>query len=425
MKSNKELENKNKNPKKDLLIIGGGAAGMMAAISAARAGARVTLLERNNRVGRKILATGNGRCNFSNIGTDISHFSGQNPKFAWSALGNFSVEETIEFFEDLGIAHKVEAEGKVFPMSDQASSILDVLLYELNNLGINLVTDVLIKQVYKKGDSFTALSEDGQSFTGQTLIIATGGKAMPASGSDGSGYELAGSFGHQVTELFPALVQLMLEGPYFKRLEGVKFPGRAQLLSKGKVLFVDEGDILFTNYGISGPPILQISRRAGQLLLEKKEAILKVNILSSLSREQVADQLKRRFRSGGRKTAEESLIGLINKRLIPVILLEAGLSDLKKPAGQISTAEEERILDLLQEWTFEIKGTRSWPNAQVTAGGIRTKEINQKNMESKIVPGLFFAGEIIDIDGLCGGYNLQWAWSSGWIAGQEAARGKI
>lgn len=406
---------------KKILIVGGGAAGMMAAISAARAGARVSLFERNNRLGKKILATGNGRCNYSNTETDISHFSGENPKFAWSALGNFSVWETIDFFEELGIAHKVEAGGKVFPMSDQASSVLDVLLYELENLKVDIVTDAFIKKAWKRKEDFVLEAEDGRSFTGQSLIITTGGKAMPASGSDGNGYDLATFFGHQLTELFPALVQLMLEGPYFKRLEGVKFPGQAQLLSDEKLLFTDQGDILFTSYGISGPPILQLSRMAGQLLQEKKDATIRVKIIDSLSQEDLAAQLKRRFRAGGKKSAEQALVGLINKRLIPVILLEAGIDDARRPASQLSAAEEEKILLLLQDWRFKIKGNRSWPNAQVTAGGIRTSELKQKTMESKLVSGLFFAGEIIDIDGLCGGFNLQWAWSSGWIAGQAAS----
>ena len=407
--------------KKQIIVVGGGAAGMIAAISARRLGANVTILEKNPRVGKKILATGNGRCNYTNINANVSYYNGNNPKFTCSALSDFTIENTISFFDELGIEHKVEDLGKVFPMSDQASSILDVLLYELNNIGVNIVCDANVKDIFKSGNEFIIELENDDVFKSDRIILATGGKAMPSSGSDGYGYDLAINLGHNMTDIFPALVQLMLEGSYFKRIDGVKLIGTAEIIYKNKSIIKDRGDILFTNYGVSGPPILQISRKAGELVNKKEEAYVKINMLDTLTAEEVAKLLDKRISYANEKSIEFSLVGLINKRLIPVILAEAGIIDIKRQAVSLSARERLAIVDVLTGWRFKIKGTKSWPSAQVTAGGIRTNEIDPKTMESKIVNGLFFAGEIMDIDGRCGGFNLQWAWSSGFIAGKNAA----
>lgn len=406
---------------KYVIVVGGGAAGMMAAISARRLGAKVTILERNPRVGKKILATGNGRCNFTNINMDIHYYSGRNPKFAFSPLANFSADDAIQFFEKLGIAHKVEGLGKVFPMSDQASSILDVLLYELKQLGVTIICDAYVEKIIKEEDLFIVGLDSGKEYRGDRVILATGGKAMPSSGSDGNGYNLAKGLGHKIIDIFPALVQLMLEGPHFKRINGVKFVGTAELIYNNKSIDKNRGDILFTNYGVSGPPILQISRKAGELLNREQDIYLKVSVIDNMSREALRELMERRFQVGAKKPIDFSLVGLINKRLIPVVLLEAGIKDLRTPVAHLSAKEKEGIIDILTDWRFKIRGTKSWPSAQVTAGGVDTEEIDQSTMESKLVQGLYFAGEIIDIDGKCGGYNLQWAWSSGFIAGQNAA----
>ncbi|MGI6629630.1 MAG: NAD(P)/FAD-dependent oxidoreductase [Bacillota bacterium] len=407
--------------KKHVIIVGGGASGIVAAISAKRMGAQVTILERNPRIGKKILATGNGRCNFTNINTNINCYSGKNPQFISNALSLFGVKETIEFFEKLGIAHKVEEQGKVFPMSDQASSILDVLLYELNRMEINIICNAFVKRITRHHETFKIETENQSSYNGDAVIIATGGKAMPSTGSDGNGYRLAENFGHTITHIFPGLVQLKLEGGFFKQIEGVKFVGSAEILHQNQSIAKDRGDILFGNYGVSGPPILQISRKAGELLSQNKEPVLKISIIDSLSKEDLAKLLFKRFQNSKGKTLDFCLVGLINKRLIPVILKEAGFQDLKIPAAKLSSPEQERIAHILTDWRLKIRGTKGWTSAQITAGGINTEEINPLTMESALIPGLFFAGEIIDIDGMCGGYNLQWAWTSGFIAGQNAA----
>ena len=408
--------------KKHVIVVGGGAAGMMAAVSAERLGADVTILEKNPRVGKKILATGNGRCNFTNTNTDITYYHGNNPQFAGSALASFTTDDAILFFEELGIEHKVEELGKVFPMSDQASSILDVLLYELNRIGVHIVCDACAKDITRKNNEFIIELENGKVYRGDRVIIAAGGKAMPSSGSDGNGYDLAAKLGHTVIDIFPALVQLMLEGAFFKRIDGVKFVGTVEVMHNNKSLAEDRGDILFANYGVSGPPVLQVSRKAGELINEGKEAYLKIIIIDMMPKEELRKRINKRFQTGSMKPVDFSLVGLINKRLIPVVLAEAGIHDLKRTAGTLSEKETERIIDILTDWRFKIRGTKSWPSAQVTAGGVDTNEIDQNSMESKLVKGLYFAGEIMDIDGQCGGFNLQWAWSSGFVAGQRAAQ---
>lgn len=406
---------------KRVLIVGGGASGMMAAIWARRKGAEVAIFEKNPRVGKKILATGNGRCNYTNIYTDVVNYYGKNPEFVKGALGNFSVSDTIRFFEELGIEHKVEDGGKVFPMSDQASSILDVLLYELNQLGIEIICDANVTNIANKKGIFKITLENGRTYEGDRVIIATGGKAMPSSGSDGNGYPLAQKLGHKVTDIFPALVQIMLEGSFFKQIDGVKLEGTAELIFNNRTIARDKGDILFANYGVSGPPIFQLSRPAGKLLNEGRDAYLKINLLDRFTLDELNSILERRFMTGANKPLDFSLVGLINKRLIPVVLKEAGIQDLKKPAGNVTKNERERIARLINGWMFKIRGTKGWQSAQVTAGGVDTGEIDENTMESKLVKGLFFAGEIMDIDGQCGGFNLQWAWSSGYTAGVNAA----
>lgn len=405
--------------KRHVIVVGGGASGMVAAISAKRMGAEVTILERNSRVGKKILATGNGRCNYTNTNTNPGFYYGNNPDFVKDSLNSFSAADAIRFFEKLGIEPKEEDLGKVFPMSEQASSILDVLLYEMDKAGINIVCNSFVQSITEKKGSFIIETEGGDRISGDRVILAAGGKAMPSSGSDGNGYEIARKLGHNITFFFPALVQIMLEGAFFKRIEGVKTVGIAEIVSGNKTVAKDKGDILFANYGVSGPPILQISRKAGELLNQSREAYLKV-VLFDKPKTEMEELIRKRIRYDSDKPAGFSFVGLVNKRLIPVILAEAGIND-KCPVSDLSEVDQKRVAEILTDWRFKIRGTKGWSSAQVTAGGVDTKEINQFTMESKLVKGLFFAGEIMDIDGCCGGFNLQWAWSSGFVAGRNAA----
>lgn len=405
-----------------IIVVGGGASGMMAAIVAKRNGADVTILERNDRVGKKLLATGNGRCNYTNTtinyNTFLENYHGDNPKFVYSALYSFDLYQTIDFFEMLGITPTVE-DNKVYPHSLQASSVLDVLRYEIENLGIELKTEAYVVDISKE-KKFKLKLKDGRIFEGDKVILATGGMAMPASGSDGNGYSLAKNFNHKILDIFPGLVQLKLEGNIFKSIKGIKFPGVASLYSNNKYIMEDKGDILFTDYGISGPPILQLSRTALDYQRRNQDIKLRISIVANRTEEDMKKYLAKRFEFMTKKTIQEGLIGLINKRLIIPILKEINV-DKDKNVLELSTGELDNLAKILISWEFKIIGSQGWGQAQVTAGGVDTRDIDDKTMESKLVKGLYISGELLDIDGDCGGFNLQWAWSSGYLAGLNAA----
>lgn len=404
--------------KKQILIVGGGASGMMAAIIAARNGSDVTILERNNRIGKKILVTGNGRCNYTNTLANVSDYNNQD--FVSYGLSVFNPQRTMHFFSELGIVPKVEQEGKTYPLSEQASSIIDVLLYELNRLGIIIVTDAFVTNTIFTGNGFDVYLEDGRVFSGDKLIISTGGNAMPKTGSDGSGYELAIQLGHEITSVFPALVKLKLDSPYLKHLEGIKMPAVVQLIHNDEIIGEEVGDVLFGNYGISGPTILQLSRKAMDLYHKNQEVFIKLILVSSLTRKEVID----RFNKFVDKPVDMSLIGLIHKRYISAILKEAGIEKQNSLIKDIPDVHLNKLIDLLFDWRFSIRGSKSFHDAQVTAGGVSIDQINKETMESKLIKGLYFTGEVMDIDGRCGGYNLQWAWSSGYLAGEHASKGE-
>jgi predicted Rossmann fold flavoprotein len=401
-------------------VIGGGSAGITAAIAARSKGAIVTVLESNQRIGKKILATGNGRCNLTNINTSIDNYHGNNPRFVYSALSQFGVKQTLDFFARLGVAHKIEEEGKVFPFSLQASSVLDVLRYELEASGVKIQCGAEVVGVTRSNSGFTLTLKDGSEFYADRVIISTGGKAAPHFGSTGSGYALASSLGHRIVEPFPALVQLKLASVYLKQIKGIKFEGTAEVMLDNESLKTARGEILFTEYGISGPPILALSRKAGECLKKNQSPWLKLILLETFTAGELEALLAERFSNNPGKTLAFSFVGFLNKQLAPVILKEAGV-DINKSAGQVTTAEINKVASILLNWRFPITGTTSWPAAQITAGGVDVNDINSKTMESRIVPNLYFAGEVLDIDGDCGGFNLQWAWSSGYIAGENAA----
>jgi len=398
-----------------IAVIGGGASGLTAAIAAARNGAEVTICEKLNRVGKKILATGNGRCNYTNMNLSKECYHSNNLNFVDEVMKFFNLDKTLVFFEDLGILPYVDESGKVYPNSLQASSVLDVLRYELKRLNVKEVTDFNVTALRKSKDKFSIIGND--TITADRVILATGGKASPQLGSNGKGYELAKSLGHEIIEPFPALVQLKLSGKYFKRIAGIKFDGIVKAYAGDRLIREEEGEILFTDYGISGPPILQVSRKVIEELNKKNKPFLNIDMFPGYSKLKLYDILQDRFRRINYKTIEESMIGFINKKLIPVVFYEAGFEDLNKICGKLNKKEIYKIIDILKEWKFEVIGHNSWQQAQSTAGGIKLSEVNPKTLESLKVKGLYFAGEILDVDGDCGGFNLQWAWSSGYTAG--------
>ncbi len=405
---------------KKIIVIGAGASGMMAAISANLNGADVILLERNDRLGKKLLATGNGRCNYTNKNLSINNYHGKNPKFAYSGLSQFNVDTTIDFLETMGITPSLLDNGKIFPLSYQSSSMVDVLRYEIENKDIELIKDAYVSEIEKNKNKFKVSLKDKRSFEGDRVIVATGGMALPNSGSDGNGYDLCERLGHSIIDVFPGLVQLKLAGGHFKSLDGTKFVGRAELFVDSKMILDDTGDILFTSYGISGPPILNLSRQAIYNLNRERKVEVKVSIIHHMDIEKLYEYLFYRFSLMGEKTVAQALIGFINKKLIIPVLKEANIYRDKKSAD-LSREEVRRLAKVLNSWDFQVIGSQPWANAQITAGGVNTDEVDSKTMESKIVKGLYIVGEILDIDGDCGGYNLQWAWSSGYIAGEKAA----
>lgn len=404
-----------------VIVIGGGSSGLMAAISAARCGAAVVLLERLDRVGKKLLATGNGRCNLSNADCSPSRFHGGDPAFVAEVLTRFPVAPTIDFFEELGIACKTEDQGKIYPQSDQASAVLDVLRYELERLHVEVRTGCEVSRISPRPAGFVLSLAGGKELDAGLVILAAGGKAGPQFGSDGSGLRLAHELGHHLIEPLAAIVALRLGADFLRRLKGIKFVGRAEVRCGADVLRQEAGEILFTDNGVSGPPVLQLSRTAAVALRKNRAPRIVLDMFPGLSLEELDTALANRFRRQGHKSLAMGLVGLLNKRLIPLLLAEAGILDTSLSCGALPAQARQRFAALLKNWSFPVVGTQPWPQAQVTAGGIALEEVDPTTLESRLVPGLYFCGEILDVDGDCGGFNLQWAWSSGWLAGQSAA----
>ena len=402
-------------------IIGGGAAGLMAAIEAAKNGAEVCIYEKLNRVGKKILATGNGRCNYTNINTSIRDYHGQNLSFVEDIINSFNVRSTLDFFEDIGIYPRIEDNGKVFPYSLQASSVLDNLRYEANKYNIREIVECNVKSLRKNKGQFDIITDD-KIYNADKVIICTGGRAGSQYGCTGDGYKLAEMFGHKIVNTFPALVQLKLNANYLKKISGVKFEGVISSYTNMNIIREEEGEILFTDYGISGPPILQISRETIKHLYDKQKVYISIDMFPNFDNKMLYDLLSERFIKLKNKTIEESFNGLINKKLIPVILSLALNEYKEEKCTKLNKKDIYSIVNILKEWKIEVVGHNDWQQAQTTAGGISIGDINNKTLESKKESGLYFAGEILDVDGDCGGFNLQWAWSSGYIAGYYASK---
>lgn len=407
-----------------VVIIGGGAAGLVAAIIAARQGAKVTILERTNRVGKKILATGNGRCNLTNIDCHIRNYHGTNPKFALGALTAFDPNMTIQFFEELGISHKVENGGKVFPFSDQAASVLDVMRMEIDQLNkgtflIETLVDKEVDGIAKGKDGFTISCTDKTTYYGNKVIMATGGKASPNLGSNGSGLPILTKLGHKLVTPFPSLVQIILDTPIVKRVKGVKVQGKVTVKSATAVR-EERGEILFTEDGISGPPVLQISRIVSAAQVEQRTCKVALDLFPDYSQDELELMIQMKMAYQPQRSLEDLLIGLINKKLIPEILKEAKLNDRKRLCSSLTPKELITLIKVFKSWQFTATGSRPWKSAQVMAGGISTDQVDPKTLESKKLPGLYIVGELLDIDGDCGGFNLQWAWSSAYVAAMDA-----
>lgn len=406
----------------DIIIVGAGASGLVAAIAGARKGSSVLVIEQKDKAGKKILATGNGKCNYTNRYQEPECYRSEDSTFAMKVLSHFDVEKTIAFFEELGILPR-ERNGYIYPNSEQAASVLQVLLMECERLGVRFQYEEKVKEV--SAPYYTVKTETltqpviQNKYTGNKLILATGGCASPKLGSDGSGYALAKSLGHTIIKPLPALVQLKSPDKYCKTLSGVRTPGKVTLYRDGKPYEREEGELIFTDYGISGIPILQISRHAAKALDKNAKIYLKIDFLPMYSEQEVMDLIQRRIMFNGMKNLEQMMVGLLNHKLTYIIIKEAKL-DPYLDLRDIKRGQIEALCRKIKEFYMNINDTNSFDHAQVSAGGISTKELNSDTMESRLMKDLYLVGELVDVDGTCGGYNLQWAWSSGYLAGSAA-----
>jgi predicted Rossmann fold flavoprotein len=400
----------------DLAVVGGGAAGLIAGISAARRGAAAVVLERMPRAGKKLLATGGGRANLLNDGLSASSFTSTDPALVSSVLERFGGAEIRGFFEGIGLRLLTDETGRVYPATNQASSVLRVLELECARRSIVLEPDFEVDRVDRAGGAFTIIASDGRKVGARSVVLAGGGKSYPALGSNGSCFELAGAFGHRIITPVPSAVPLVVRDRMCHVLQGQKLRVRATSRIDGRAGQASEGELLFTQYGLSGTAILDVSEGLSVALNRehKKEAAVVVDLLPFLTEADLTAELARRMDSGW---AEKDLTtGLLPDKfslIVPQLLREAGPADGKGRTGRAAAG----LAAALKARTFLVTGTRGWNEAEFTAGGVDAREVKRRTLESKLCQGIYFAGEVLDVQGGRGGYNLAWAWASGFVAG--------
>ncbi|NLO36198.1 MAG: aminoacetone oxidase family FAD-binding enzyme [Clostridiaceae bacterium] len=430
-------------------IVGGGAAGLACAIAAGRIWAEqqalapallgkpaeerpagqlpVVLLEKQDRLGRKLLATGNGRCNLSHQPLDRAAYHGTDPAFADAALNRFGANETLDWFRQLGLLCRTDPDGRVFPYSYQASAVLDLLRLELDRLPVAVLTRWRAAAIQPDGKSgLTVISEADDRLSAGQVVLATGGLAAPAFGCQGDGYTLLGALGHRLIEPKPAIVQLTTPREAVRAWTGIKVEGRATLRRGSAILRQEDGEILFTEYGVSGPPILQLAGLVNQHSARSGRPLqLEIDFLPLLAEAAVTGFLAARLARNGQLPLKSLLTGLVHKRIGQSLARQVSGLSLDAPCASLDMLQLQQLAWQLKRWPVPVTGTRDWTQAQVTAGGLQTADFDPDTLASRRVPGLYAAGEVLDIDGDCGGYNLQWAWSSGRQAGEAAARASL
>ncbi|MDK7376277.1 aminoacetone oxidase family FAD-binding enzyme [Peptoniphilus harei] len=390
----------------DIIIIGAGASGIVTAINAKNENNRVILLEKNDRIGKKLLATGNGRCNYTNMNLSEKNYS--SPDFVKRTLEDFSNEDLINYFRILGLESTLDG-NRVYPISLKANSVLNILIYWLEKKGIEVKTKSQVKEIKKTKKGYEVITNE-ETLRADIVVAAFGGKAMPASGSDGVSFEILKKMGIKVTDLKPALTQLKLESKYLKHLSGTKVIGRARLLRDEKVIDEREGEILFTNYGISGPPILDMSVNT------KEGDVIEVPLINNLKKDSI-DMVYNRYYMFPDFSLEEFLMGLVDKKFIHYIVDSLDM-DKNTAMNMISMGDFEKIIGLLLKSRFKVTGNTGFKNAQVTRGGVSLDEVSSENYEAKKYKDLYIIGEALDIDGDCGGYNLHFAFGCGYRLGK-------
>jgi predicted Rossmann fold flavoprotein len=401
-----------------VLIVGAGASGMTAALAASENPAcRVILLERQVRVGRKLLATGNGRCNLTNLAAAPADYHGEDASFCAPALRAFGPEAARAYFRSLGLLTVAEPSGRVYPLSDQANSVVDVLRFALQRPNVELRAGCEVRCVWRRRDGFLLKTTLGDA-EGERLIVAAGGAAGEKLGGTRAGYDMLVSLGHTCTPLRPSLVQLAVAGGATRALKGVRADGTVEVVSAGRVLARSEGEIQFTESGLSGPAVFEISRAASSA---DGPVTLRLDLLRSVAEDELLALLRARREGFPALTAENLLTGILHNRLGRVLAQSAGLS-LSAPLSSLGDGELARAAGTVKRFELAFDYALGFESAQVTAGGVRTAEFDPETMASRLVPGLYACGEVLDVDGDCGGFNLQWAWSSGRAAGRAAAR---
>lgn len=405
---------------KRVVVIGGGAAGLMAAVIAGREGAKITLLEKMNYVGKKMGITGKGRCNITNA-CDMSDFIKNTPgngKFLYGAYERFTNEDLLQLLHDAGLETKVERGGRVFPASDSALDVRNTFMKLMKHYGVDVHLEEPVKKLLVDDGVVTGVVTDRETYHADAVVIATGGKSYPATGSTGDGYILAAQVGHKITDIRPSLVPIVTEEPWVKDLMGLSLRNvELSVVAKNKVQAKMFGEMMFTHFGITGPIVLSLSHTVGKLMRKKNIGTigLDINLKPALSPETLDKRLQKDFDLYSKKQLINGMKDLLPSRLIPLIIELAGI-DPQKPINQISKEERQQIGYMLQHMPLTVKGLRPVEEAIVTAGGISLKEFNPKTMESKLLKGLYGAGEVLDIDAFTGGYNLQAAFSTGYVA---------
>ena len=404
--------------KTEIAVIGGGASGLMAAITAKKSGKEVIILERKDRILKKVLITGNGRCNITNVNANISNYFGKNISSVENILNRFTPQDTMDFFNELGIVCNEENRGKVYPLSGQASSVVDALRFEAEKLGIKIETEFYVRKIEKDGFKFRIYSEDRKKIEAGRVIIAAGGQSYPELGSNGSGFELAKELGHSVTKLSPSIVQLKTEKNQVKGLQGIKTDVAVTAYGDNKKICTYDGELLFTDYGISGNVVFNISF----VMPLYKNVEFEIDFMEKFDYNELYEILKERKKMMSHLTMENYFNGMINKKLGQFLSKVSGIEKLSKPVKDLNDSDIRKLCTVLKKYRVKILETTGFKNAQVTAGGVSLDEVNTETLESKIVKGLYFSGEVLDVYGECGGFNLQWAWASGHIAGENAAK---
>lgn len=407
---------------KKVLVIGGGAAGMMAAVFAARGGREVHVFEKNEKLGKKLFITGKGRCNITNAGEMDTLFTSvvSNSKFLYSAFYGFTNEQTITFFEELGVPVKIERGNRVFPVSDHSSDVIGALSREMNRLGVEVHLHAEVEKILTDRENPELIRgirlKNGKEVAGDACIVATGGISYPSTGSTGDGLRFAEELGLKVTELFPALVPMEVKEWYAKELQGLSLRNVTAAIYDGKKKLYEEfGEMLFTHYGVSGPIIISASSSVGKKLKEK-ELRLCIDLKPALTQEQLDQRILRDFEENRNKQFKNSVDRLFPAKLKPIMIELSGISAEKK-VNEISKEERIRFVKLIKEFPMTLTGLRSYKEAIITKGGVSVKEIDPGTMESKKIKGLYFIGEVLDLDALTGGFNLQIAWSTAAAAG--------